>query len=61
MLCDNVEGWDGVGGGKWEGVSRGSGHVIHVDVQQKPTKHCKATILQLKRNFKPKKKKQILN
>ena len=31
--------------------------MIHVDVQQKPTKHCKATILQLKRNFKPKKKK----
>lgn len=27
MLCDKLESWDGVGGGKWEGVSRGRGHI----------------------------------
>ena len=27
-------------------------HLIHVDVRQKPTQHCKAIILQLKINFK---------
>ena len=47
----------GVGwGGGWEGDSRGKRHVylwlIHVVVQQKPTEHCKATILQLKVNSK---------
>ena len=26
-------------------------HLIHVDVRQKPTQHCKAIILQLKLNF----------
>ena len=40
-------------GGRWEGVSRGRGQMlylwlIHVHVWQKPTKFCKATILQLK-------------
>ena len=42
-------------GRAWEGGSRGKGHVYlwhHIDVQQKPTQHCKATILQLKVNFK---------
>ena len=45
-LCDNREGWDGVAGRFiyiyvyiW---------LIHVDVWQKPTHHCKAIILQLK-------------
>ena len=41
-------------GGRWEGVSRGRGQMlylwlIHVHVWQKPTKFCKATILQLKK------------
>ena len=58
-LCDNLEGWDGVGG--WEGgsrISRGRGHMytylslIHVAVWQKPTQYCKAIILQLKMNKK---------
>ena len=51
-LCNNLEQWDGKGGGgrfKREGT-----YVylwrIHVDVWQKPTQHCKAIILQLKRN-----------
>ena len=47
---DNLEGWNGVGG-RFE---REGTHVylwlIHVDVWQKTTEHCKATILQLKRN-----------
>ena len=53
VLCDNLEGWDGVelGGG-----SGGKGHIcnlwlIHVVVWQKPTQYCKAIILQLKKNF----------
>ena len=47
MLCDSLEGWGGVGGGReaqtggdvWMPV------VIHVDVWQKPTQYCKAIIL----------------
>ena len=50
MLCDKLEGWDGVGGGRE--VQEGGTHVylwlIHVDVEQKPTQYCKAIILQLK-------------
>ena len=26
-LCDNLPGWDGVGGGRWEGGSEGRGHM----------------------------------
>ena len=53
MLCDNLEGVGG--GGRWEGGSRGGGHVytyglIHVDVWQKPMQYFKAIILQLKVN-----------
>ena len=35
--------------------------LIHVDIWQKPTQHCKAIILQLKMNkfFKLKKKKRL--
>ena len=45
-------GWE-VGGGRWEGGSRGKGYMyilwlIHVDVWQKLTQYCKAIILQLK-------------
>ena len=47
----------GVGWGRrWEGGSRGKRHVylwlIHIDVWQKPTKYCKAIIIQLKINKK---------
>ena len=49
-LCDNLEGWDGEGGGR--DVQKGAIYVylwlIHVDVSQKPTEFCKAIILQLK-------------
>ena len=52
VLCDNLEGWDGVGGG---GRFKGGGiyvylWLIHVDAWQKPTHYCKAIILQLKIN-----------
>ena len=53
MLCDNLEGWDGVGG--WRKVKREGTYVhlwlIHVDVEQKSTQYCKAIILQLKKNI----------
>ena len=57
MLCDNPEGWDGVGEER-EGTYV---HLwlIHVDVWQKPTQHCKANVLQLK-NEKKKKPQKIL-
>ena len=48
VLCDNLEGSDGVGGKfKKEGTYI---HLwlIHVDVWQKPTQYCKVIILQLK-------------
>ena len=50
VLCDSLEGWEVVRG-RWEGGSRGRRRVclelIHVDVWQKPTQYCKASILQL--------------
>ena len=49
-LCDNLEGWDGVGGRfKREGTYVYL-WLIHVDVWQKPTQYCKAIIIQLKMN-----------
>ena len=47
MLCDSLEGWDGVEGGRevQEGGDIGIPMVIHVDVGQKATQHCKAIIL----------------
>ena len=48
MLCDNLERWGGVGGGRE--VQEGAYVLIHVDVWQKPTQPCKAIILQLKIN-----------
>ena len=53
-LCDNLEEWDGVGGGRFK---RAGTYVylwlIHVDVWQKPTQYCKAVfILQLKEKQK---------
>ena len=54
VLCDNLEGWDGEEGGRR--IQEGRVYVylwlIHVDVWQKPTQHCKAIILQLKINVK---------
>ena len=50
VLCDNVEGWDAVGGG-WEIQEEGIYmHLwqIHVDVWQKPARCCKAISPQLK-------------
>ena len=51
-LCNNLEGWEGVGGGSWEkGSEEGIDiylWVIHVDVWQKPTQYCEEIILQLK-------------
>ena len=47
-LCDNLEGWNGVGGGRQ--VQEGTYvylRLIHVDVWQKPTQNCRAIILQL--------------
>lgn len=46
LLSDSLEGLEG--GGRWEGSSRGRRHMYHIVVWQKPTRHCKASILQLK-------------
>ena len=51
VLCENLEGWDGVGDGRE--VQEAGGMciwLIHVDVWQIPTQYCKAIILQLKIN-----------
>ena len=50
MLCDNLEGWVGVGGGReaQEGGDVLYLWLIHVNIWQKPTQYCKAIILQLK-------------
>ena len=52
MLCDNLEVWDGVGGGR-EMQERGKLHIPMADscyIQQKLAQYCKASILQLKIN-----------
>ena len=47
VLCDKLEGWDGVGGAcKREGTCVYL-WLIHVDVWQKPTQYCKAIILHI--------------
>ena len=49
-LCDNLEGWDGVGGGgrlKREGTYVYL-WLINVSIWQKPTQYYKAVILQVK-------------
>ena len=50
MFCDNLEGWDRVGGGRR--FKREGTYVylwpIHGDVWQKPMKYCKAIMLQLR-------------
>ena len=54
VLCDNLEGWNGVGGGRevQEGEDMCILWLIYVDVWQKPTQHCKTIILELKINLK---------
>ena len=54
MLCDKLEGWDGVGVGERFKKERMYVQLwlIHSAVWLKPTQHCKAIILQLKINFK---------
>ena len=46
VLCDNLEGWCGEGGG-WE-VQEGGTYIylwlIHVDVWQKPSEYCEVFI-----------------
>ena len=52
VLCDNLEGWDGVGvGGKFkrEGTCVYL-WLIHADICQRATQNCKAIFLQLKIN-----------
>ena len=52
-LCDNLEGWDGVRGGRFKGEGTYAYlGLIHAAVWQKPTQHYKAIILQLKIKFK---------
>ena len=50
LLCDDLDGWDGGGGGrsKREGIQVYI-QLIHFIVQQKLTQHCKAILLQLKK------------
>ena len=46
VLCDNLEGWDGMGWGGDEGhLSEGDICILmaeHIVVWQKPAQHCKA-------------------
>ena len=55
MLCDDLEGWDGVVGGrlKKEGICVYI-ELIHIVLQQKLAQHCKAIILQFKKKEKRK-------
>ena len=50
VLCDNLEGWGGDGGGR-EVQEGGDLRLIHVVVWQKPTQNCKTIAFQLKKNF----------
>ena len=43
VLCNNAEGWDGVGGGRE--FQREDLWLIHADVWQKLTQYCKTIIL----------------
>ena len=50
MLCDNLKGWNGEGGGRgcrMEGTNECL-WPVHVDIWQKPSQYCKVIILQLK-------------
>ena len=52
-LCDNLEGWDGVGdvGEAQEGGAICVCVADSLGVSQKPTQHCKAIILQFKKSL----------
>ena len=54
VLCDNLEGWDGMESGRE--VEREGPCVflwlVHADIGQKSTQYCKAIILHLKINLK---------
>ena len=54
VLCDNLEGWEGVGDGRR--VQEGGYFIhlwlIHADVWQRPTQYCKTIISQLKKKEK---------
>ena len=51
VLCDNLEGWNGVVGGRFKREETCVYlWLIHVAIWQKPIQHCKAIILQLKIN-----------
>ena len=52
MLCDHLEGWNGVGGGReaQEGGAICMPTVDHVDGWHRTTQYFKAIILQLKIN-----------
>ena len=56
MLCDNLDGWDGVRGGR-EGIYVYL-QLIHIFVQQKPTQHCKKNYPPIK-NFLKRGRKKI--
>ena len=56
MLCDNLEGWGGEGGGR--GGFKREGTYVYLwlildDVWQKPSQYCKVIILQLKNYCRP--------
>ena len=54
VLCDNLDGWDGVGSGR-EVQEGGYKYIylglIHAVVWQKPIQHCKAIIFQSKKKY----------
>ena len=51
MLCDKLDGWDGVGGERevQEGGDICILWLIHGDVRQKPTQNCKTDLFLLSR------------
>ena len=57
VLCDNLDGWDGMGGRFKRQRTYVYLWLIHVDEWQKPTQYGKAVTLQLKINTSKKKKK----
>ena len=60
MLCDQLEGWNGVGGRLKREGPYVCGRLIHVDEWQKTTQYFKAIILQLKKINLNKGKKKIV-
>ena len=57
VLCDNLEGWDGVRGGR-EGIYVYL-ELIHFFVQQKPIQHCKKNYPPIKKIFKRGRRKDL--